>query len=506
MDRRQFLTATAGLATLPAVAGGVPVSTTQSSFEPLGRAPLAGIKEVVVDDDGTVAFAAVDDGFATVDIADPANPTVLAERRGLLADRPSGPMGEIFDVKYDDGTLLVVGPANSGGPRAALFYDVSDPAAPERLGVYDTGYPIHNSEFADGTAYLTANTSGSNGLVMVDPNDGDPVTLGSWSITNVEPDWNDVNTRLWTLHDVYVQDGTAYLAHWDAGTWIVDVSDPESVELVTKVRGRDPSAFAGMGRSQVAFEQVQPPGNDHYTAVNEDASLLGIGVESWDLRTDDGRGGPGGITLWDISTPSAPQRLSRIDPPPSSNPSYAGIWTTSHNFDFRGDRLYTSWYQGGVRVFDISDPADPVEIANYRNTDETSFWTTQHAGDCFVASSGEHPNRDLPDRLYTFPIPDDEPVAGPPTAVPDENPVDTTTTPPGTTTTPDRTTMTPDRTTTTPDTGGSEPGTDAPTATTANGSDEGADTTAGSGPGFGVVGTLAGLGLGVWRFRGRGED
>jgi len=511
MDRRQFLTATAGAATLPAVVGGAPASTTQSSFGPLGRVSVPGIKETVVDESGTVAVAAVDDGFVTIDIADPANPTALAERRGLLADRPNGPMAEIYDVKYDDGTLLVVGPANSGSPRAALFFDVSDPAAPERLGVYDTGYPIHNSDFDDGIAYLTANTSGSNGLVMVDPNDGDPVSVGSWSITNAESDWTDVSTRLWSLHDVYVQDDIAYLAHWDAGTWIVDVSDPGSVEPVAKVRGRDPSAFAGMGMSQVAFEQTQPPGNDHYTAVNEDASLLGIGVESWDLRPDDGRGGPGGVTLWDISTPSDPQRLSRIDPPPSSDPSYAGIWTTSHNFDFQGDRLYTSWYQGGVRVFDISDPAAPVEIANYRNTDETSFWTARYATeDCFVAPSGEHPNRDLPYRLYTFPIPDDDPVAGPPTAVPDGNPAGTTTTaggttttPAGTTTTPAETTTTPTGTTTTADAGGSATETDTPTT---EASDAGADTTAGSGPGFGVLGALAGLGLGAWRLRERRGD
>jgi hypothetical protein len=492
MDRRQFLTATLGAAALPGVVGGVPAS--QSSYGPLGQVALDGVKEAVLDESGTVAFCAVGDGFAAVDVTDPANPTVVAERRGLLADRPNGPMSGIYDVKYDAGTLLVVGPANSGNPKAALFYDVSDPASPEQLGVYDTGYPIHNSDFVDGVAYLTANTSNSNGLVLVDPNDGDPESVGSWSITTAESGWNRVNTAVWSLHDVYVQDDVAYIAHWDAGTWMVDVSDPTAPELVTKVRGRPPSQFADMGFQQIAFEQLQPPGNDHYVAVNEDASLLGVGMESWDARQDDDRGGPSGIDLYDISTPTDPQALATIEPPESSNATYSGIWTTSHNFEFHEDRLYTAWYQGGVRVFDVSDPADPVELAAWRDTDATSFWTARYATDgVFVASSGEHPSRDIPYRLYTFPDPDGDGTTGP-------------VQPPGPPETPTTSTPTPTETTTTTAETGTETTTGTPLPNEASPTADGAETSAGAGPGFGVLGTLAGLGLGAWRLQKRRRD
>jgi hypothetical protein len=492
MDRRQFLTATLGAAALPGVVGGVP--TNQSSFGPLGQVALDGAKEAVVDESGTVAFCAVGDGFAAVDVSDPADPTVLAERRGLLADRPNGPMSGIYDVKYDAGTLLVVGPANAGSPKAALFYDVSNPAAPEQLGVYDTGYPIHNSDFVDGVAYLTANTSNSNGLVLVDPNDGDPESVGSWSITNAESGWNRVNPSVWPLHDVYVQAGTAYLAHWDAGTWILDVSDPGAPELVTKVRGRPPSRFAGMGFQQAAFEQLQPPGNDHYVAVNEDTTLLGVGMESWDARQDDDRGGPSGIDLYDISTPTDPQALATIDPPESANATYGGVWTTSHNFEFHDGRLYTSWYQGGVRVFDVSDPADPVELAAWRDTDASSFWTARYATDgVFVAASGEHPSKDIPYRLYTFPDPDADAsgsVQQPESPAPQET--STTPTPTETPTTATETTAA------TP--------TETPLANEASPTADGAETSVGAGPGFSVLGTLAGLGLGAWRLRSRRDS
>lgn len=479
MRRRQFLTTTAGLPFLSGIAVGsssTPVGqqSTADGFEPLGTVTVDGIKEAVVGADGTTVYAAVTDGFATIDVSDPAAPTVLSRRKQLLADRENGPMTQIFDVKVDGDRLVVVGPANPNrnALNAAVFYDVSDPADPQQVGVYEPDYPIHNCDFTDGIAYLTGNRRTRNDLELIEL-EGGPQLVGSWSLVDHDERWADVYPGLRTLHDVYVQDGRAYLAHWDAGTWIVDVSDPTSPSLVTKVRGRSPDEFSSFGRTQGALESIQPPGNDHYVAVNDDASVLGIGMESWDVRPDDGRGGPSGIELWDLSSPADPTRLSTIEPPHSSDPSYGGEWTTSHNFEFDGDRLYTSWYQGGIRVFDVSNPADPTELAAWRDSETTSFWTAQVAGDAIVASSGidRHQSISLPDQLYTFPIPG----AG--------------TTPPSTRTASGTAGETTTGTATGTDSGPNNSTTAATTATDA------------AGPGFGVLAALAGLGVGVWRQR-----
>jgi hypothetical protein len=414
MRRRQFLSATTGLSVLPGVAGGTPVSTpstrqaSQDEFEPLGWTAVAGIKETVVDEAGETAYAATTDGFATVDVSDPTDPTVLAERRDLLADRDGGPMRLVFDAKLDGDHLVVVGPAN---PRedtinAAVFYDVSDPATPRQVGVFETDFPIHNCDFVDGIAYLTGNSRQGNDLVLVALCER-PREVGRWSIADHDEAWNDVFPNLWTLHDVLVHRDRAYLAHWDAGTWIVDVSDPTAPSFVARVRGRDPSTFADIGRTELVFELQQPPGNDHYVAVDEDASLLGLGVESWDVAADESRGGPGGIELYDISEPTAPERLAGIDPRPSPDPRYGGVWTTAHNFEFVGDRLYAAWYQGGVTVHDVSDPSSPTRLAAWRDAETTSFWTARDIGGAFVAPSGLDKQLEgtLPDRLYTFPDP-----------------------------------------------------------------------------------------------------
>ncbi|RXK46321.1 LVIVD repeat-containing protein [Halorientalis pallida] len=467
MRRRQFLAATAGIGVSP-VAAGRPRPQSSSPFEPLGTLELPGLAEAVVGADGTTAYAAVSDGFATVDLADPTAPTLLAERRDVLADREDGPLRNVWDVKLDGDTLAVVGPANPrrDAVQAAVFYDVRDPAAPERLGVHETRYPIHNCDLTDGVAYLTANTLGSVGLATVSAG-ADPQRLGGWALTDHDQRWADVRYSLANLHDVFVQDGLAYLAHWDAGTWIVDVSDPENPAFVSRVRGRPVEDLREYGRRAAQREGLRRPGNDHYVAVNDSGDLLGIGVEAW------GSAGPGGIVLYDVSDTVNPARLARIDPPPvpdGENASYrTGVWTTAHNFAFDGDRLYTSWYQGGVKVFDVSDPADPTEVAAWRDTDDACFWTACPAGDFLVAPSVDQPpGVDVTERLYTFP----DPGSG-----------------------------------LTPEDGSGTERTEQPTAgATDTPSGTGTATTTGaSGPGFGVLAGLAGLGLGAWRY-GRGGE
>ncbi|MFD1587746.1 LVIVD repeat-containing protein [Halorientalis brevis] len=461
MRRRQFVSASVGVSLGSGVAIGAPSTRsrpTADAFAPLGTVAVDGIKEAVVGPDGTTVYAAATDGFATIDVADPANPTVLADRRNLLADRASGPLSQIYDAKVDGDRLVVVGPANpkQNALNAAIFYDVSDPADPQRLGVHETSYPIHNCYFADGVAYLSANRYQRNGLTLVEVGD-EPTQVGSWSLFDRSKRWGDVWPGLWPVHDVYVQDDRAYLAHWDAGTWIVDVSDPRSPSLLSQVRGRSADALASLGQAQSGLEALQPPGNDHYVAVDEDASVLGIGIESWDAEQGDGRGGPGGVELWDVSDPTAPSRLSTIAPPPSSDPRYSGEWTTSHNFQFAGDHLYTSWYQGGIKVFDVSDPASPTEVAAWRDSEAASFWNAQVATEAIVAPSGIDRRQDvtITDRLYTFPIPDAAAAS----------------------------------------LRGNETATETGTGTGAG------STTDASGPGFDVTAALAGLGIEAWRRR-----
>lgn len=358
------------------------------SYEPLSTLSLPGTKELVTSADGTTGYAAVTDGYATVDLSALTQPTVLAERRDLLADRENGPLRQVHDVNVDDDRLLVVGPANAvpEGLNAAILVDVGDPADPRQIAVHETDFPIHNCLLRDGYAYLTGNGATGNPLVILDVRDGIE-EIGRWSLFDHDDRWRDVHSSLRTLHDVWVTDDIAYLAQWDAGTWLLDVSDPAAPEYLSDVGSTDVETLSTLDRQGARRESLTPPGNSHYVATNADGTVLAVGEETW--AVDGGAtGGPCGIDLYDCADPTAPTRLASIEPPPSPNPTSDGLWTTAHNFELDGDVLYSSWYRGGVKRHDITDPAEPREVAWWRNPRETSFWTARTAvsGEYFVAA------------------------------------------------------------------------------------------------------------------------
>jgi hypothetical protein len=409
MHRREFLWGVSGSVALGSVGfesvgvGSAETATHPGPYGPLGSIPIENAKEAVPDPSGEFAYVATTDGLAVVDVQVPRDPRLVFEQQDLLSDRETGPLRQIQDVKVEADRLVVAGPANpiqGDVLQGFVLYDVSDPANPSQVAFHETDFPIHNCFIRDGVVYLTENGSESNGLVMVDVSDGDPTEIGRWSLTARDEAWNEVPSGLWTLHDVWVQNGLAYLSHWDAGTYIVDVSDPANSEFRTRIGGRPLEELREVPSDQARTQVIRLPGNSHYAMANDDGSLVGVNKEAWEA---DEQGGPGGVELWDSSDPENPQRLSTIDAPASSDPSIGGTWTTSHNFDIVDDRLFTSWYQGGVKIHDISDPANPEQLAWWRNPDETSFWTAKRATQEFFVASSYGRNSNGRGGFYTFP-------------------------------------------------------------------------------------------------------
>ncbi|UPV72744.1 hypothetical protein M0R89_09300 [Halorussus limi] len=495
MHRREFLRGVSGSVALASagVGAGMAAETTTAHpgpYRPLGSVSIANAKEAVPDRSGKFAYVATMDGFAVVDVQIPSDPTVVAERAGLLADRETGPLRMIQDVKVEGDRLVAAGPANpmqGDVLQGFALFDVSDPANPTQVAFHETQFPIHNCFVRDGIVYLTGNQGETNALVMVDVSGDSPEEVGRWSPADRRPGWNEVPTSVWTIHDVWVQKGRAYLSHWDAGTYLVDVSDPASPSFVARIGGRPLDELQSIPSDSVRTEVLRLPGNAHYAMASDDGNLLGVNKEAWQASE---RGGPGGLELWDISDETRPTKLATIDAPASPDPSIGGTWTTSHNFDIVGDRLFTSWYQGGVKIHDISDPANPEQLAWWRMPDETSFWTAKRATDGFFVASSMGRRSNGKGGLYTFPIEDA-------TNSPQKDPPSLTTT--GETATETTTGGTATETTT------GEATTETTSATTGeaaldDATTESDDSASGEVPGFGVpAGIAALLGAGAWR-------
>lgn len=485
MQRRRFLhTAASSVLALTGVAAAASRTPGAASeyYEPLGSVEVRGATEAVVGPDGATAYVATTDGFAVVDLSEPDSPAVIVSRTGLLADRSDGPLSEVLDVKVDGDRLLVAGPANAHDEpslEGILLYDVSTPPEPERIAFHETTFPIHNTHLDGRYAYLV---NGSQ-VVVVDV-DGMPAEVGRWRPSDTNAAWADVSPLLRFAHDIYVQNDRAYVVEWDAGTFILDVSDPANPTAVTRIGGRDPETLAEVPEDDVVNHSLSMPGNHHTVMVNEDASLLVLNKEAWptDLTEELDVDPLGEVELWDVSDETAPERLATIEAPDSRDPEKAAINTTPHNFDVVGNRLYTSWYDGGVKIHDIGDPANPSLLAWWRAPMEWSFWTAQRATDeFFVASShsrGEYNNGK--GALVTFPNRAGEQPSPPPL----------TRTP--TSETPSPTASTVETQSTTP------PATSQPSET---GTGRVGDGESNRTPGFGALASVSALALGAWRWR-----
>lgn len=380
--------------TLPESASG------SDPYEPLGTVDVPGARDAAVHHDGEVAYVAATSGFVAVDISDPATPEILAERRDIETNTDTN-LGEIWDVWPAGDRLVVAGPANFNRslPDGFALFDISNPADPEQVAFHPTDHYIHNTYFTDNVVYLTGRIDNDTPVVMVDVSDDDPEEVARWSLVDHDERWADIPVISRLLHDVYVQDGIAYLLYWDAGTWLVDVSDPADPTVRSWVSDYELDELAGLTLEEARVVARAPPGNHHYGQVSEDGSLLAVGKETWAVEDSPGVlgeedtlvGGPGGIDLYDVSDPENPEFCASIGAPESFDQTTSGWFTTAHNFDIVDDRLYASWYFGGVAVYDVSDPGTPEQLAGWRDPREASFWTAQSAipGETFVASSAD---------------------------------------------------------------------------------------------------------------------
>lgn len=305
-------------------------------------------------------------GTSIIDVSDPSRPRVITQ-----IERPLGT--HTHKVQVRDGLLLVNHEKNrfeAEPPRAwsagMAIYDVSDPASPERIGFYPvTGTGIHRMTWWEGRhAYVSAAEDGYSGRILevVDLSDPTaPTETGRWWFPGQHlaggetPEWEHVEDagpgdegRHYNLHHALPYGDRAYAGYWDGGLVILEVSDPSQPKFVSHLE------FGPESRN--THTALRPPGRDILVVTDEQITRwIGIQRHVW---------------VVDISDETKPSVISRFPVPQGARHDERIRWGPHNLHENRPgslqnpDLIYLTYFAGGLRAYDISDAANPVEIAH----------------------------------------------------------------------------------------------------------------------------------------------
>ncbi len=311
----------------------------------VGRLPLTQLAttEFWPHPDGRHAYlATMADRVYALDISDPAAPRITDS---VMVDARI-----INDVMATaDGRHAVLTREGASSRRNGIvILSLADPAHPKVLSEYTetvTG-GVHSAyvytQARHGThVYLTDDATGS--LRVIDLNDpASPREVARWQT-------RDAGGRM--LHDVDVRDGLAYLSYWNEGLVVLDVGNgvrggsPVNPQLVSQYK-YDLEAL---------YRKVEREGGPGYVRGAHTAWRKGnyvfVGDEVFSAR-------PQGIQMPGLPLGKANGRLHVIDVSDYANPREVAWYEPAdggvHNIWFAGDTLYLGDYQGGLRVVDAS--------------------------------------------------------------------------------------------------------------------------------------------------------
>ncbi len=290
---------------------------------------------------------------------------------------------------FGDGNLAVIG---TFAERGAFIYDVSNPDAPVLKSWYNPG---NNQQFLEaivvGNRGYFGSGNGGGGVHIVDlSNPSNPVLMGT-----VDPTHGNGHSL---IHEMVVfrQNNQDYLIENFNGfsnkiIKVINVSnpanplfvrniDPQEVNWVHAMHIRGNRLFtSGWGNSLNAAKTeiydisniettaptllgIVPAGNNsHSNWTSEDGNYM-YNCREYTVDSPTGPNGDlrGELRVYDIHIPNSPVLVKSV------TMTELGInASTPHNPVVKGNFLYVAWYQAGLQVFDISNPANPKRVGQY---------------------------------------------------------------------------------------------------------------------------------------------
>jgi hypothetical protein len=255
------------------------------------------------------------------------------------------------------GLLLVNHEQFRGGdPYSAgmAVYDLADPFDPRQVGWFDsTGRGVHRIVWMGGRhAYVSAIPEGFDDRIWVivdlaDPSS--PVEVGRWWWPGQWAGGGELPTWPQGKRHALVDGDRAYLGYGDGGLVVLDIADPAA-----------PRRVGGLNWS---------PGGDTHTCLPLPGRDLLVVTD--EVVTDGCAGEEHLVRVIDVADPTDPQPAGTC-PVPQGDFCDRGLRFGPHNLhenrpgSYRSTEVvFVTYFNAGLRVYDLADAAAPVEIAHW---------------------------------------------------------------------------------------------------------------------------------------------
>ena len=312
--------------------------------------------------------------FTAVDVTDPSRPRVIVQTDLPHSEMRSNSLAVVEDIMY-----VAHQTARPGLERAGMdIYDISNPEAPRMIGFYDSSGPNSRgahclwcldgryAHLSSGTPYSSPrNPRDGQFYVIVDVGDPTrPEEAGHWWIPGTmdgdddpPPERHPEFDMGFGVHNanVYPQrPDRAYCAFKDGGVVILDISDVGHPRQVSRLDYHPPL-----------------PGFTHTVLPLFDRELMIVTEEA--LRTGGGDW-PKLVWVMDMRVETNPIMLSSLPMPDTidffNRPGRFGAHNVHENQSVptsfvSEDLVFGTYFNAGLRVHDITNPFQPVEVAYF---------------------------------------------------------------------------------------------------------------------------------------------
>jgi len=263
----------------------------------------------------------------------------------------------VNDVKVsEDGKICVISREGASNRKNGIvILDVTNPREVQVLSTFTENLTggVHNLFIDKGYVYALSNGQWYEVVDISDP--VNPKRVSKFVLPN----------SVEAIHDVWIEDGIAYSSNWSDGIAMVDIGNG--------IAGGSPENPVEISRAHVqgdanhaAFPYKSKDTGKFYVIAGDE--IFPIDALSSPDATEVFE--PSGyLHFMDMTDPENPKEVARYEVPEAG----------SHNFWVEDDKLYIGYYNGGLRVVDLSGDLmgdlykQGREIAVYKPYDENGY-------------------------------------------------------------------------------------------------------------------------------------